>query len=133
MRSHRSLHKDFTWLASNADGITLCGVLLEVKSRTRRELFDDEMYNHYYETMQVLIAMEIFDLPCADIIQFCTNSGRMRVRRVQRNSEFFYKHLAGVRIYMANLYSLYKEAILNRERYPLHKIGIINTNLVCCS
>lgn len=83
-------HPQYPWLGGSADGITECGLLIEIKCPLTREI-TPVVPTHYIA--QIQLNMEILDLDACDFIQYRDEPYELVVTRVARDREWFAKNL----------------------------------------
>ena len=123
-------HADYSWLVTNADGITLDGVLIEIKVRSKRKRFDGGSdRRNLREERQVKISMAILNLHKAELVEYCRESGRIKRRQVSRDDTYLAKNLAQVRTQMSKLYYALKNQAISANRNLKCVPGLVDTAL----
>jgi putative phage-type endonuclease len=96
-------HRDHPWLGASPDGVTEDGLLIEIKCPLTRKI-EPKVPKYYWP--QVQLQLEITDLDECDFIQYrpASTEGTVPPRaeefvvvRVQRDREWFAKHLPAMR------------------------------------
>lgn len=107
-------HKDYPQIGGSPDGITLSGILLEIKCPLTREIIPGYIPGYYIPQVQVL--MEIFDLEEAHFIQYrpATRFADevLDITKVPRDREFFARALPKLLDFMQEVTDFYEKAQL---------------------
>lgn len=82
-------HPLYPFIGASADGVTESGKLIEIKcpkGDLRKEI-------PVYYVPQVQLCMEVLDLDTCDYIEFSASTRQIRIFKIDRDREWFQKHL----------------------------------------
>ena len=94
------VHPDQPWLGGSPDGVTIDGILIEIKCPWKRVPKENEIPEHYIP--QVLVCLETLDLEMAHFIEYVPPELRggeeiFYVTRIARDREWFTEKLPVMR------------------------------------
>ena len=109
-----AVHKDYPMIGGSPDGITLDGMLVEVKCPLTRQIVSGHCPAHYLAQLQIL--MEIFDLDTAHFVQYRPGNVYthtiLDITVVKRDPVFWSKALPVLQDFMAEVFEFYDNAQL---------------------
>lgn len=109
------VHKEHKWLGGSPDGITEDGILIEIKCPKK---ISTSVPVYYMPQIQLLL--EIIELEECDFIQYSEEKDLLKVIKVKRDREWFYKNLP-------KMDAFWKRVIYKREHGPcelLHSLDV---------